>query len=146
MFLIAFTDAAEYAHRTRDDLAAAQVVFGDEKEDFLASLAVWSREDYEDQWRQGASRIVEGSDISCLVGSVDGEAGQLSASGWVLYREDDVVVVQEHLLSPDGLSTERLCDLIEPRITHTESGAQISEWTVRLGEIDAFVRLPDAKT
>ena len=75
----------------REDGRAAnrrgRIVAADLDEVFDAPLEVWSAADYENQWRDGFSRLVAGAERSTLVTRLmRGRGSSFGGEQWTLYR------------------------------------------------------------
>ena len=117
-----------------------EVILGAHRESFLASLSLWSRSDYEQQWLDAAERIVTGTERSAFVTS----AFQF---WWAMWRDGAEVRVHEELLTaerPEPLGdspdiTRVPYELIRPYERITEEGEKLSEWRVATSDIEAFL-------
>jgi hypothetical protein len=106
-------------------------------EQFLAPLDRWQRFDYERQWIEAAQRLLGPA----------ARAGFFTSAfhlWWVMWREGEEVIVQEHLLTPEQLAT--ITDwrvtpyqLIEDRCSVSEDGTPISEWFFNVVDIEGFL-------
>ena len=67
---------------------AGEVILGDYRESVLASLTVWSRSDYERQWIEAASQLVNGEERSAFFTS----AFQF---WWAMWRAVQLLVRQQ---------------------------------------------------
>jgi hypothetical protein len=122
-----------------------RITLGDYAEEFLALQGTWAREDYERHWLQAARLLLRGADRTAFFTSA-------YEFRWTLWRVGDRVYAQEHFLAvpgfPEPFDADDLYTHIQDRRTRTEDGATISEWTVDLASIAAFVARaagPDAK-
>ncbi len=117
------------------EVAVGEIVIDGFAENFEAPLHYWSRDEYECQWREGLLRIEAGSDKSCLVTSMHDPMHANFIVWWVVYREGQMLHVQNQMLFFDQL-TERF-DSVDPyrhirnRITTNVDGMPISEWICR---------------
>jgi hypothetical protein len=117
-----------------------RITLGDDAEDFLAPLSVWSRVDYEKHWIEAAVRIVEGADLSGFFTS----AFQF---WWTMWRDGPEIRVHEELLTPDRLqrlgpapdTSHAPYQLLGPDRPTTEGGAAVSEWPLRVTDIEEFL-------
>ncbi len=110
---------------------------GAHAENFLAPLGAWQRADYERQWIEAARRLL-------------GPAARAAfftvafRFWWVMWREGEEVIVQEHLLVPEqlgGLTDWRAApyQLIGERDAASEDGAPVSEWLLGVTDIAGFL-------
>lgn len=112
-------------------------------ESFVMPITWWSREDYEQQWQEGLKRIKD-MNTSCLVTSVQLLFNNPYINRWVLYKENEVIHVQNQILVDDNFrelysdkpfNLETCYDGIGPRRTKSESGFDISEWSFSLQQL-----------
>jgi hypothetical protein len=122
-----------------------QITIDDFKETFVMPLNSWNLEDYKKQWQEGIARL-KTHKRSCLVTSIQNMAsGHPSIIMWTLYKEDDIVFVQNNLLISETTKgrSVKLTDFnlttcykfTKPRKTLTQEGRKISEWSIPLSEI-----------
>lgn len=74
-----------------------EVTINDFKETFDMPLDFWNKNDYQSQWKQGIERIKNNLQ-SCLVAEVQDPKIQPRASIWALYKVDEKIYIQNHLL------------------------------------------------
>jgi hypothetical protein len=127
-----------------EDELFGEITIGDYQEKFASSLKLWSVDEYRRQWRSALKEIIEGvgksqSALITLAGDVQ---SNISITCWPLYRDGDVVYVQNRFLFADDLprsfKVEDIRDYIGERTKYSDEGDQISEWKVPLGDIQAF--------
>jgi hypothetical protein len=113
-----------------------RTTLGDYQEEFLASLGHWSPADYQRQWIEAARRLLGGADRTGFFTS----AFQF---WWVMWRDGEMVYAREQLLVEDTLiapfDATDLYRQIGRRASVSEDGNQISEWRLRVADIEAFV-------
>ncbi|MFL5617701.1 MAG: hypothetical protein ACJ79A_04825 [Gemmatimonadaceae bacterium] len=116
------------------------VTLGEYRESFVASLSIWSKQDYEQQWRDAAERLVAGAPSTAFLTS----AFQF---WWSMWRSGATVRVHEELLTPERLAmlgpspdlTRAPYELLGEYVGVNEEGAAISEWRIDLADIEAFL-------
>ena len=114
-------------------------ILGDFREDFIAPLGWWSRPEYEQQWLDGATRLLDGQSKSAFVI----EPGRL---WWTAWREDEKVRVQQQLLVPSE-SVEAWTrvprsvpyELVPERRRLSPDGDPVSDWTVATADLREFI-------
>lgn len=115
------------------------IVLDDFMENFSSSLFEWSKQQYLEQWQQALSTIVGGATKAALITSYVGPQNASHLVWWSLYRVNQLVYVQNHLLFYDQLTRpfaiEDAVSFLHDRQTVGEDGEQISEWCVRLSDI-----------
>ena len=138
-FSIAFTGFDD-----EDPLVAfGELRLGEHSERFQSVLGFWEPADYRVIWMAGLRRLLSGASVSCLATSVLDPAAANFIEVWPLYRQDDDVYVQNHLLLLDELPHKfdpaAPWDSIGPRSVIDEDGQEISEWRITVGEIREFL-------
>jgi hypothetical protein len=137
MFDIAFvSDAPEQSPEGWLELPGLTQL-GSYVEGFLAPLGPWQRADYERHWVEAARRLLGPA----------GRAAFFTAAfrfWWVLWREGQEVIAHEELLIPrrlEGLTDWRAAPyhLIGERRATSKDGTPISEWRLRLADIENFL-------
>ena len=148
MFKILATD--ELVSKSGNDgipVFYGKIVIGDFQETFAASLASWTREDYNRHWRKALEKLISGTDRSAVITDYVEPPAHPSAESylvwWPLYRDGDTVYVQNHVLFfgqlTQPLSPERPWDSVRDRQLIDEEGQKISEWTTTVDEIKHFL-------
>jgi len=125
-----------------DLVNVGQIVIGNFKETFHSSLSYWTTENYLEQWMNGILRITKGYRRSCLVTSMSDPKTANFIFWWVLYRINDLVHIQNHVLFTDEIygnfAETKIYDYIPERLTY-EEGQRISEWTTDISSIINFL-------
>lgn len=114
------------------------------KETFDMPTEWWSVEDYKQQWLEGLERI-KTHNSSCLVATIQDPTKAPWVNMWVLYKEHDVVYIQNFLLQGKlfikdlkkmPFTRETCYNFIDPRETLDSDGiTKISEWSVNYEDI-----------
>ncbi len=126
------------------EMQRGTIVIGEFKETFESPLLFWSVSDYQAHWKQALERIVSGALNSCLITSIYDPGISNFWIWWLLYREGQMVYIQNHLLF-----LERLKSVLDPlnpyihipeRRVINEDGQQISEWQTSIKAIEQFLR------
>jgi hypothetical protein len=117
-----------------------RVTIDDHAEEFLASLALWTREQYEAHWLDAAARLVGGEERTAFFTN----AYQF---WWAMWQDEGDIRVQEELLTADRL--EQLgkswdinrvpYQLLNDYRRTTEEGEGISEWRLRIDDLEMFL-------
>lgn len=118
-----------------------EIQIGDFKEPFDMALKYWSKQDYEKQWQEGIERL-KTHDQSCLVTTVMFTKTTPLAILWVLYKDGDIVHIQNKalfrsrfitMLKNKPFTIQTCYNFITPRKTISDStGMKISEWDIPL--------------
>jgi hypothetical protein len=125
--------------------AWGRITVGDFSERFRAALCYWSASDYRASWRAASEVLETGpSATSCLVTSIIEPAMSNYVMCWPLYRDGDLVRVQNSLIFLDELGSPFAPAApwlsVLPRETVNEDGWPISEWSVPLAAVREFFR------
>jgi hypothetical protein len=143
-FSIEFTDEpVEYPdEEDRVPFGPGLLVMGETKEGILANLGEWNKKDYVSHWRRELQAIVEGSLKVALISSYCDPLQNLNMEIWPLYREGDLVRIQNRYLwcgtFPPGFKVSDLNDFIGDRV-EVEDGHRLSEWVVTVQDIQEFL-------
>ena len=115
------------------------LTIGDFSEQLHCSLSYWTRERYEAQWKEALSRLVNGESSSALVTSMHDPRFANFIRWWVMYRDLEIVQIQEHILFLRELDTpldeSDLYASVPDRETETEDGERVSEWVLPVSAI-----------
>lgn len=118
-----------------------KIQIGDFSERFILPIVWWSPEEYEQQWQEGLDRIHYAS-TSCLITSVELSIHSPLINRWVLYKESDIVYVQNELLfgkfyketfNDEPFNLETCYNHIEPR--ELKNGEGPSEWSFKIKDL-----------
>ena len=117
-----------------------RVTIGDHVEEFLASLFLWTREQYERHWRDAAARLVNGEERTAFFTN----AFQF---WWAMWQNEGDIRVYEELLVVDrlnGLGESWDISLVPYHLLRdyrrtTDEGEAISEWRLRIDDIEMFL-------
>jgi contact-dependent growth inhibition (CDI) system CdiI-like immunity protein len=119
------------------------IQIGSFQERFIASLMYWSADEYKRHWKQAIERIFHSSKDSCLITSMADPASASFIVWWPMYRVNEIVFIQNQILFFDQLQTpfdERSpYSFVPKRRIMNEDGESISEWSVRIDELEEFL-------
>ena len=124
-----------------------KIVIDDFQETFTASLAFWTRGDYELHWKRALERLIAGGERSALITDYSQPPAHVGSEDfliwWPLYRDGDTVYIQNHLLFFGQLSRpfspDRPWDSVRDRRLVNEDGQNISEWATTIEDIKHFL-------
>jgi hypothetical protein len=126
-----------------------EVCIGSFRERFLSDVTFWRRADYEKQWASAASSILSGDKTGLIVSLPDPSSANF-VRWWAMYREGEVVFLQEQICFLDELSEKFDPDMVykfvRSRETTSEDGQAISEWSTTVSAVRGFLDrqpLPD---
>ena len=126
------------------DIVLGEIVIGDFKEKFEASLSYWDEENYRKQWEEGLERILCGNKKSCLITTMYDPNIANFIFWWPLYRMDELIIIQNHLLFVKKLKPpfdpKFPYEHIRDRVSINEEGRKISEWQIPLTDISQFLK------
>lgn len=126
-----------------DLVVAGSLRINDFSESFHASLSYWNRGRYLSQWSEALTRIVEGERSSAIVTTMYDPSVASFIFWWVMYLIGDSVHIQNHVLFlgelEEPFDETDLYRFIPGRETHTEEGELISEWVVKVSDIERYL-------
>ncbi|HEU5154008.1 MAG TPA: hypothetical protein VFU03_04725 [Gemmatimonadales bacterium] len=120
--------------------AGGELVLGGGRICFLVDLSAWDIREYEQQWREGVARLVQGAPSTALMSAYRGTPDRPHLM-WALWRDASHVYVQEHPVLPAELDAP--FDPANPyphvgqRIPASEEGLAIPEWRLELTDVIA---------
>lgn len=128
-------------------MAGGEIRLDDHKETFPLVTTYWSCDEYRCQWMEALSALTDDLVNSCLlITDVQPLSDSTAAFYWVLFRDQEVVYVQERFTrnreSMALMPATAVEKHIEPRFLSDseEEQARISEWTVSFEDVLSFVR------
>lgn len=145
-FSIAFEEKPlSYPYDDRTTPAASGLLtLGTAREGFRSSLYQWGVEDYERQWKQALTALLNKKNKAALITSYGSPDVATHLEWWPMYLVGAIVYFQNHLLFYDKLPTrfsmESAFSFLPDRNTVNEEEGRISEWEVPLAEVEAFAR------
>ncbi|WP_216896914.1 hypothetical protein [Nocardia alni] len=131
--------------RAKDDplVSIGMMKLGADTEYFHAPTTYWSTDQYESSWNTALRRICDGAEVSCLVVAIEDPEAAAYIEVWPLYREDDTVHFQNHLIFMEQLdhkfNPNAPWDSVHSRETVNEDGNSVSEWTLPLQSVKNFL-------
>lgn len=125
--------------------APGVLMMGDSKEGFYSSLYQWSKQQYESQWQQAIRALLGESSKAALIVEYLSPDVASHLEWWVMYREGEIVYLQNQLLFYGQLERPFSLDApfasLRDRETVNQESRPISEWSVSLSEIKEFARI-----
>ncbi|MEV7179976.1 hypothetical protein [Kitasatospora sp. NPDC093679] len=126
--------------------ALGRIRIGDFAESFRVNLEYWSGSDYRSSWLKAIDMLEESeSSTSCLVVSLADPESSAFAFCWPLYREGEVVFVQNSMILFEELSDPFEMDRpwlsVQPRNVVDEDGNRISEWSTSMVAVRELGRI-----
>jgi hypothetical protein len=110
-----------------------RTLLGEHSEDFLASLAVWTPEDYQRHWHEAATRLVAGSPSAFITSAFQFR--------WLMWpRPDGIAVHEQLLLEGHGFKEHDAFSGIPPYSAQTDEGEVISEWLLSPEDVAGYLR------
>jgi len=146
-FRIDFVSCAR-TRRQPNGVAVGKIQIGSFSETFEVALNYWRQPDYRRQWYTGIKRIVDGSTTSCLITSIVDPSTANFIHWWPIYRVDEEVVFQNHLLFMDAIAGGQFQDtdpyrFVPERETVSDDGESVSEWVAPLQSLKQFLEGAD---
>jgi hypothetical protein len=131
-------------------IALAEIHLGDFREQFEVSLEYWSKGQYQRQWLEGITRIINGDSKSCLITSIYNPKYANFLCWWTLYRNYDRCYVHNGILFLEGIKQifdiNKIYNYIETRITVNEDGDMISEWSLPIADLEVWWKTQNQET
>lgn len=119
------------------------LVVADLHEQIFASLEVWSKQDYFDQWREGLKRIIDHK-RSVLVTCVHHPKTANYIELWELYVIENYVEAQNTYLAIDELDSpfdkNNVYKYVGDRVVELDDGEEIIEWRISLKDVAACLK------
>ena len=149
-FSIQFLNLDDYSPEQRKyylgkkhNLCLGEITIGGFDEVFESSLAFWSKNEYEVQWKDALARIVKGSRTSCLITTMNDPRRARFLTWWPLYRDGYNVIVQNHLFfikdAKGQFDPQRPYSFVKEYERINRDGQEISEWITTVVEIEEFL-------
>lgn len=127
------------------EAALGRVIAGGLDETFEAPIYEWGEAAYRASWRSELKRVLDGADSAVLLTLVVNPDNANWLRGYVLYRFDSCIRVQERLFFVDELDHE--FDLAKPSLSAgayrsmNEDGVRISEWITSIADVRDFYEI-----
>jgi CdiI N-terminal domain len=122
--------------------ASGELTIGDSTEAFHSSLYHWSTRQYENQWSDAIRVLLGGAPKAALIVEYLSSDVASHLEWWAMYREGEVVYLQNQLLFYRQLTKPFSLDApfasLRERQTINQEGQSISEWSVSLSEVEQF--------
>jgi hypothetical protein len=119
-----------------------RIALGDFRDEFQVPLYDWAPGDYVAQWLEAAERLIAGAPVVVFLTHMAHPTAAYHL-GWPAWRDGDLVLVQERLFVADQLGgpfdAERPEVHLGPRQEVSDEGLRISQWTVSVKDVAAFV-------
>lgn len=141
-FFIRFLDEPPHYEKGMAPSARGLLSIGDWSEGFHSSLYLWTKSDYERQWRQAIRELLSGAAKAALITEFLTPDVSSHLVWWPMYRKDETIYIQNHLLFFEDLTKPSspdspLSSLRDREIT-SKDGDLISEWTLPVSELFLF--------
>jgi len=119
-----------------------RITLGAFQDEFQAPLYDWASGDYLAQWLDAAERLVAGAPTVVFLTHMVHPTAPYHM-GWPAWREGERVLVQERLFLAEQLGgpfdLEHPEVHLGPRQEVSDEGLKISQWTVTLDDVAAFL-------
>ncbi len=128
-------------HKTLE--AVGEIVLGDFREAFVASLSFWTKKQYEAHWREALNRMVRNVSPSCLITEIYEPGYGHFGFWWPMWRRGhEILVHHQGLLLMEGdepFDPNNPYGFIQEYYRINEDGHKLSEWRVSVDEISTFL-------
>lgn len=139
-FEIAFTD--EWFTEEGVNFRYLRLTLGDFEEDMIADLTTWSPADYERQWLDELTQIVNSRTKGALIVRMHDPKQPFRINTWPMWKEGDHIFFQNKLLfmlkPAKHFDPFRVRDYMGNRQPHLKDGDP-SEWVVPVASVRAFI-------
>jgi hypothetical protein len=126
----------------RSTEGCGEIVLDDFIERFESPFNFWKAADYERQWVEGVTRILQGELTSVLVTLMVQPEIANFIMWWPMYRDGNMVVFHNHLLMMKRLKQPfeitNLYSFIPHRFDSVDEEYIISEWTIEIDKLKSF--------
>ncbi len=126
-------------------LGEGELVVGNFSERFEMLFEDWSARDYEKQWLAALTAVLSTAPRAALVASAPRVQTANYVMLWPVYREQDVIYVQQQVLLLENIrsefSYEHVDRFIDERETIDENGDLVSEWKTSVQAVQEFCDL-----
>jgi hypothetical protein len=140
-FYIRFRD--EVTQADGETFEVGEIKIADFTESFHSATTYWNKNDYLNQWKKALERIRQGFESSCFITSMCNPLYANFIFWWVVYIEGDWAHIQNHIFFLNELSepfqVDKIYSYIQKREIYNEDGNKISEWKIRIEEIESFI-------
>ena len=133
----------ELLDESASDDRSGLITIGSFVERFVSSMEYWDATRYRLHWRQAITRIIHGSSTSALITSMYDPALANFIYWWPMYRLEQTVQFQNHILFLNELETpfdpnDPFRSIPERRIVDSD-GEEISEWSATIADLEGFL-------
>ena len=129
-----------------EKVSLGTINFDDYSESFQAPVSYWNQKDYLSHWHNSLKRLLTTENKTALITSIYNPKTANFLFWWILYRIDGHVYIQNHVLFLDDLKEpfdeREFYKSIPEREVVTEEGDSISEWVIKLEDVENFLSHP----
>jgi hypothetical protein len=141
MFLVDFIDDFSCSHRVQNT-ELGEIVIGEHREFFHASLSYWNRDQYLNQWKEGLEKICTHRACSSVITDMYDPKSSNIAQWWVFRPEQDIVFVRNELVFLEKVDSQlfeqNIYQYIQEKPSAKNKGRKISEWQIKISELIEF--------
>jgi hypothetical protein len=136
----------ESCHEIKHDSmeVVGEIVLGEFRELFLASLSFWTKAQYEAHWREALNRIVNNVSPSAVITTMYDPAMANFIFWWPMYRQGSDVIVHNQMLLlmeiEERLDPNNPYSLIPEYYSMSEDGEKVSEWRISIEDVSTFLQ------
>lgn len=120
-----------------------QITVGRFRESFVSVLGYWDESKYQRHWHDAVQRLVSTGEDSCLIASIADPSKSEMLLWWPMYRDGERAIVQNGILFyselRDPFDPDDPFSSVPSRTMINEDGERVSEWSVDLDELRAFL-------
>src|SRR5438045_4378701 len=143
MFDIRFISRTRGKRPISSGESVGKITLSDSDERFGSDLSYWQPPEYEQQWREAVTCLVNGEEISALITSIADPAAPGGLIWWPMYRIGSDIYVRNAMLFYDKLDGPldfaNVYDFVQERSYSDEDEYPVSEWTVHVDDLESFL-------
>lgn len=120
---------------TLGSVFGGEIVLGDHRERFIASLMIWNRLEYEGHWLEAAQKLLTAGRTAFVTSAFQ--------FWWPMWKRGMNIVVHEQLCNPDSLRPEFAPDnplaSVPDYSSDTDPSFELSEWYLTVADLEGFL-------
>ena len=146
MFWIGFTKEALPFAEPDEEGVVGLLLLGSHEEAFVAHTYAWSEQRYVDEWRKALHLALSGRQAA-LITDMRTPSQSSHLVWWPVWKVGDEIIFQnqllffaKHGLTGTGMEIDQLYGLIGKHDSKNKQGVPVSEWSVSLNDVEAFLK------
>jgi hypothetical protein len=151
MFSIRFADEPLMQAELDKGERVGLIVLGRQEERFAVHMGPWSKRNYIVHWSSALSRVLRGKP-SALITDMRTPVQSSHLVWWPMWRINSEIVFHnqllffaDHKVQGSRVDVKGLYEFIGNRVPHNNEGAAVSEWVVRVSDVERFLDSPEIR-